>query len=118
MRGFHKLPRATQGKSILFASFLFGIFCFTSGAVSPDFLYNVFSVNIIKIIFGFYIFSGCFLVLVANLYLVLSGHGLVPMRGSLHKTPPVVRISYRYFYLPIFSWGLFLAGGALGIALF
>lgn len=118
MRGFHKAHRATQNKLILICAFLLGMVCFISGTVDADFLYNVFNADIFKFMFGIYVFSGFFLVLVSNLYLMISGHGLVPMRGSLQKTPPLVQVSYRYFYRPIVFGAVFLMGGALGTALF
>lgn len=118
MREFRKLPRVSQNKLIAIVSFFFGAFCFTSGVVNIDFLYDVLNSNIFKIMFGIYVFSGGFMVLAANLYLIFSGYGLVPSRGDLHKAPAVVQISYRFFYRPLIAWILFLAGGALSNAVF
>ncbi len=117
MRGYQKLPRISQRKLITIVCFLLGAFCFTSGSINIDFLYVVLNSSVFKIIFGIYVFSGCFMVLVSNLYLIFSGHGLVPARGDLHKAPAVVQISYRFFYRPLIAWIMFLAGGALANAL-
>lgn len=58
------------------------------------------------------------MMLVANLYMVFSGYGLVPTKGSLEKAPPVVQISYRFFYRPIVIGTAFLVGGVVGNAMF
>ena len=118
MRGYQKLPRMSQNKLITIFCFLLGAFCFDSGFVNVDFLYVILNSSIFKVMFGLYVFSGAFMVLVSNLYLIFSGHGLVPARGDLHKTPALVQVSYRYFYRPILGWVMFLAGGALANALF
>ncbi len=118
MRGYQKLGRMSQNKLITIVCLLLGAFCFSSGFVNIDFLYVILNSNVFKIMFGVYVFSGAFMVLLANLYLIFSGHGLVPARGDLHKTPAVVQISYRYFYRPILGWVMFLAGGALANAVF
>ena len=86
--------------------------------VDVDFLYVVLNSSVFKIMFGIYVFSGGFMVLVSNLYLIFSGYGLVPSRGDLHKAPALVQVSYRYFYRPILGFMMFLAGGALANALF
>ena len=118
MRGYQKLPRMSQNKLITIVCFLFGAFCFGSGTVNIDFLYVVLNSSVFKVMFGLYVFTGGFMVLLANLYLIFSGHGLVTSRGDLHKAPAVVQISYRFFYRPLIAWMMFLAGGALVNALF
>ena len=108
----------SQNKLIIIVCFLIGAFCFNSGIVNVDFLYVVLNSSVFKVIFGLYVFAGGFMVLLANLYLIFSGYGLVPSRGDLHKAPAVVQISYRFFYRPLIAWMMFLAGGALTNALF
>ena len=117
MRGYQKHPRISQNKLITIVCFMLGAFCFTSEIVNIDFLYVVLNSSVFKIMFGIYVFSGAFMVLISNLYLIFSGYGLVPARGDLHKAPALVQISYRYFYRPILGWVMFLAGGALSNAL-
>lgn len=118
MHGYGRAGRMPQSKLITIVCFLLGAFCFSSGAINTDFLYDLLNSNIFQIMFGIYVFSGGFMILASNLYLIFSGHGLVPSRGNLHKTPAVVQISYRYFYRPIIAWIVFLAGGALSNIVF
>lgn len=106
-----------QVKLILIASFLLGSFSMSSGAAVIDIINSIFDNLIFKFLFGVYVFSGCLMVLLANAYLVFSGYGLVPTRGSLEKAPAVVQVSYRYFYRPMVVGLAFLLGGALGSAL-
>lgn len=114
MRRFHKSMRVSRDRYILFISFLFGVFCFSADAVSVDLLYSLFNMQFFKFIFGIYVIFGLVMVIASNLYLIFGGHGLVPTPGSLHKAPVMVQVSYRYFYMPILSWAVFLIGGALG----
>ena len=112
--------RATKihNKFSIILGFFLGFTAMPFGFVSIDFLYLAFSSDIFQFLFGVYVFSGCFMMLVANLYMVFSGYGLVPTKGSLEKAPSIVQISYRFFYRPIVIGTAFLVGGVIGNALF
>lgn len=113
-----RMNRSSQVKFTTILGFLFGMAVVPSGIVSIDIIYFIFSADIFKFLFGVYVFLGGFMVLVANLYLIFSGYGLVPTRGDLQRAPAIVQISYRYFYRPIVVGVAFLLGGVLGNALF
>lgn len=118
MWGNQRKNRSSQVKLTTILGFLFGAAAIPAGIISIDTIYNIFNADIFKFLFGIYVFLGGFMVLVANLYLIFSGYGLVPTRGDLQRAPAVVQISYRFFYRPIVVGAAFLLGGALGNALF
>lgn len=111
--------RVTQisSKFSMIAGFFLGFLAMPLDMISVNFLYFIFSYDVFQFLFGIYIFAGGFMVLAANLYMVFSGYGLVPTKGSLEKAPSVVQVSYRFFYRPIVIGTAFLAGGVVGNAL-